>query len=57
MTDPIRLGFAFPILKISGLFFIHIVLFVLLLIHGIHHRLLFDVQTGLDTFAIQEALL
>jgi len=32
-----------------------VVLFILLLIHGIHSRLLFDVQTGLDTSAIKEA--
>jgi phosphoglycerol transferase MdoB-like AlkP superfamily enzyme len=48
-------GRAFPIFKISGLTSLHIVLFILLLIHGAHGRLLFDVQTGLDTSAIKEA--
>jgi arylsulfatase A-like enzyme len=37
-----------------GLVFLHIVLVVLLLIHGVHGRLLFDVQTGLDTSAVKE---
>ena len=55
MTYSIKQSIEFPIFKISGLFFTHIVLFVLLLIHGVHHRLLFDVQTGFDTFAIEEA--
>ena len=44
----------FPILKISGLVFLHIVLMVLLLVHGVHGRLLFDVQTGFDTSVIKE---
>jgi len=44
----------FPILKISGLVFLHIVLFILLLVHGVHGRLLFDVQTGFDTSVIKE---
>jgi phosphoglycerol transferase MdoB-like AlkP superfamily enzyme len=43
-----------PILKISGLVFLHIALAILLLIHGIHGRLLFDVQTGFDTSVIKE---
>ncbi len=46
---------AFPILKISGLVFLHLVLMILLLIHGIHGRLLFDVQTGFDTSVMKEA--
>jgi arylsulfatase A-like enzyme len=37
-----------------GLVFLHVVLVVLLLIHGVHGRLLFDVQTGLDTSAVKE---
>jgi hypothetical protein len=43
------------VLKISGMIFLHMVLFIILLVHGVHGRLLFDVQTGLDTSAIQEA--
>jgi len=44
----------FPILKISGLVFLHIALMILLLIHGVHGRLLFNVQTGFDTSVIKE---
>ena len=44
----------FPFLKISGFVFLHIFLIALLLVHGIHLRLLFDVQTGLDYSAIME---
>ena len=47
-------GKMFPIFKISGLVFLHIVLFLLLLIHGVHGRLLFDVQTGFDASVIKE---
>ena len=50
-----RQGRVFPIFKISGLISLHMVLFILLLIHGVHGRLLFDVQTGLDTAAIKGA--
>ena len=46
---------AFPIFKISGLIFLHLVLMILLLIHGIHGRLLFDVQTGFDASVMKEA--
>jgi hypothetical protein len=46
---------AFGIFKISGLIFLHLVLMILLLIHGIHGRLLFDVQTGFDTSVMKEA--
>lgn len=46
---------AFPLFKILGLISLHMVLFILLLIHGVHGRLLFDVQTGLDTSAIKGA--
>jgi membrane-anchored protein YejM (alkaline phosphatase superfamily) len=45
----------YPILKISGFVFLHIVLIVLLLVHGVHGRLLFDVQTGFDTSVMKEA--
>jgi arylsulfatase A-like enzyme len=44
----------YPILKISGFVFLHIVLMILLLVHGVHGRLLFDVQTGFDTSVIKE---
>jgi arylsulfatase A-like enzyme len=45
----------FPILRISGVVFLHIVLMILVLIHGVHGRLLFDVQTGVDTSVVKEA--
>jgi arylsulfatase A-like enzyme len=45
----------FPILRISGFVFLHMVLITLLLIHGAHTRLLFDAQTGLDYSMIMEA--
>jgi hypothetical protein len=48
-------GRGFPLFKIWGLISLHVVLFILLLIHGVHGRLLFDVQTGLDTSAIKGA--
>jgi len=38
----------------SGLVFLHIVLMTLILIHGVHGRLLFNVQTGFDTSVIKE---
>ncbi len=44
----------FPVFEISGLLFLQIVLFLLLLVHGVHGRLLFDVQTGFDTAVIKE---
>jgi hypothetical protein len=43
-----------PILKISGLVFLHMALMILLLIHGVHGRLLFNVQTGFDTSVVKE---
>lgn len=46
----------FPILKISGFVFLHIVLIIVLLVHEIHLRLLFSVQSGLDYSAIMEAI-
>jgi hypothetical protein len=55
LTVFMKQSITLTIFKISGLFFLHIVLFILLLIHGVHGRLLFDVQTGLDTSAIKEA--
>ncbi|MEW6377399.1 MAG: hypothetical protein AB1502_16610, partial [Thermodesulfobacteriota bacterium] len=45
-----------PVFKITGFVFLHLVLILLLLIHGIHGRLLFDVQTGFDTSVIMEAV-
>jgi phosphoglycerol transferase MdoB-like AlkP superfamily enzyme len=51
----INQGKTFQFLKISGLVFLHIVIVVLLLIHGVHGRLLFDVQTGFDTSVVKEA--
>jgi len=45
----------FPILKVSGMVFLQIVLLGLVLIHGVHGRLLFDVQTGIDLSVIKEA--
>ncbi len=55
-----RMRFAFKqegsilILKITGIVFLHVLLVGLLLVYGIHGRLLFDVQTGLDCAAIVE---
>jgi arylsulfatase A-like enzyme len=45
----------FPVLRISGMVFLQIVLLGLVLIHGVHGRLLFDVQTGIDRSVIKEA--
>ncbi|HYA13311.1 MAG TPA: hypothetical protein VEF33_03120, partial [Syntrophales bacterium] len=45
----------FPILNISGFIFLHVILITLVLIHGIHLRLLFDVQTGFNYSVIMEA--
>jgi arylsulfatase A-like enzyme len=55
MTSFIRQTPTFPILRVSGVVFLHIVLMILLLIHGVQGRLLFDVQTGVDTSVIKEA--
>jgi len=44
-----------PVLKISGFIFLHLVLLIVVLIHGIHGRLLFDVQTGFDSAVMKEA--
>jgi hypothetical protein len=41
-------------LRVLGLVLLHIALLVLILIHGLHGRLLFDTQTGLDLYAIAE---
>ena len=54
MVNPARQSKTYPILKISGFVFLHIVLMVLLLVHGVHGCLLFDVQTGFDTSVIKE---
>jgi phosphoglycerol transferase MdoB-like AlkP superfamily enzyme len=51
---PVRKSETSPILKISGLVFLHIILMILILVHGVHGRLLFDVQTGFDTSVIKE---
>ncbi|MGZ3606048.1 MAG: LTA synthase family protein, partial [Thermodesulfobacteriota bacterium] len=45
----------FSVLKVSGMVFLQIVLLGLVLIHGVHGRLLFDVQTGIDRSVIKEA--
>jgi hypothetical protein len=50
----VKQGKILPILKISGFVFLHIFLIILLLIHGVHLRLLFGVQTGLDYSTIVE---
>jgi len=50
----LRQGKTFLFLSISGLVFLQVVLMTLTLIHGIHGRLLFDVQTGFDTSVIKE---
>ena len=55
ISHSIKRSKTFPISRISGLVFLHMVLMILLLIHGIHGRLLFDVQTGFDTSVIKEA--
>jgi arylsulfatase A-like enzyme len=55
MTYLFKQGRAISFLKISGLILLHLVLLMMLLVHGVHGRLLFDVQTGLDTSAIKEA--
>ncbi len=41
-------------LRVLGLVLLHIALLALILIHGLHGRLLFDSQTGLDLYAIGE---
>jgi len=45
------------VLKISGFILFHASLIALLVIHSAHLRLLFDAQTGLDTFIVREAFL
>jgi arylsulfatase A-like enzyme len=45
----------FSFVNISGLFFLHLLLISLLVVHGAHTRLLFDAQTGLDYFMVVEA--
>jgi membrane-anchored protein YejM (alkaline phosphatase superfamily) len=51
----IRRSRLFPVLRISGVVLIYTVLILLVLIHGVQGRLLFDVQTGVDTSVIKEA--
>ena len=56
MASLIKQSKTFPILSIAGVVFLHIVLTILVLVHGIHGRLLFDVQTGFDTSVIKETV-
>ena len=51
----IHQGRTFGILNISGLVFLQIILMILVLVHGVHGKLLFDVQTGFDTSVVKEA--
>lgn len=44
-------------LTLSGFILLHLLLITLSLIHGTHARLLFEAQTGLNTFVLQEFLL
>ena len=55
MVNLARQSKTYSILKISGFVFLHIVLMILLLVHGVHGRLLFDVQTGFDISVMKEA--
>jgi hypothetical protein len=55
MTFSSRQSRTSAVSRISGLVLVHIVLMILILIHGIHGRLLFNVQTGFDTSVIKEA--
>jgi hypothetical protein len=55
MTSSVRQSRTYAVSRISGLVLLHIVLMILILIHGVHGRLLFNVQTGLDTSVIKEA--
>ena len=55
ITYLFKQGKAISFSKISGLILLHLVLMMMLLVHGVHSRLLFDVQTGLDISAIKEA--
>jgi hypothetical protein len=54
VTCSIHRGRLFTILRISGFVLSHIVLMILLLVHAVHGRLLFDVQTGFDTSVLKE---
>jgi phosphoglycerol transferase MdoB-like AlkP superfamily enzyme len=55
VTHLIKVSKGFPVLKVSGMVLLQIVLLGLVVIHGVHGRLLFDVQTGIDRSVIQEA--
>ena len=55
MASFIKQSKMYPILRISGFIFLHFVLLIVVLIHGIHGRLLFDVQTGFDSAVMKEA--
>ena len=54
MTYFIKGSKGFRIFKILGMVFLQIVLLVLVLVHGVHGRLLFDVQTGFDYSVLKE---
>ncbi len=54
-TRLIRESKGFAVFQVSGMIFLQIVLLGLVLIHGVHGRLLFDVQTGIDRSVIKEA--
>jgi len=45
------------LLTISGYFLLHLIFISLFIIHGAHTRLLFETQTGLNAFVIQELFL
>ncbi len=45
----------FRVLKVSGMILLQTLLLVMIFVHGIHGRLLFDVQTGIDLSVIKEA--
>ncbi len=44
-----------PAFKVTGMILLQIVLLAMVFIHGVHGRLLFDVQTGVDLSVIKEA--
>ena len=50
----IKQGTRLSMLRISGLVFLHLFLIGLLVVHGAHLRVLFNVQTGLDYSTIKE---
>jgi len=52
----VRQGGILRLLRISGYVLLHIFLMALVLTHGLHGRLLFDGQTGLESTVIREGL-